>query len=212
MTYNEYISQFETIENPPKKKGFHRHHIVPKCVQIKNYGSVIDNRQIYVTPAQHLWLHILYDRENGTNYVGQLIRNSRIREQDIHCYEDCLPFNEEWTEQTHRRARGEKHPKYWLNKHHSEESNKKRSESCKGRIVSESTRSALSEALKGKPKTEEQKKKQSASMSGERNPRFGKPAANRGTVCWNDGSINKWSKECPGEGWHKGMIKKRKSA
>ena len=38
--------------------------------------------------------------------------------------------------------------------------------------------------------------------TGEGNPCFGK-------TCWNNGEINKFSAECPGEGWIKGRLKKK---
>ena len=85
--YVMYISQFETHINPPKRKGFHRHHIVPK-----SQGR--DDSQVYLTPAQHLWAHILYDRMTGKKTSCKLIAGSHIRKQDIHCYEDCLSYND----------------------------------------------------------------------------------------------------------------------
>ena len=94
-TYNNFISQFEIYESAPKKvKGFHRHHIVPEAVQRKLYGDVVDDRRVYVTPAQHLWLHILYDQENGTNTASRIISSSTLRKDDLKSYEDCLPLND----------------------------------------------------------------------------------------------------------------------
>ena len=60
--YVMYISQFEVLDNPPLKEGYHRHHIVPKSQQTEK-----DERCVYLTPAQHLWAHILYDRMTETN-------------------------------------------------------------------------------------------------------------------------------------------------
>lgn len=88
-SYNNFISQFEILENPPQKKGFHRHHIVPQSEQIEK-----DDRQVYLTKAQHLWAHILYDQENGTKTADWLISAAHMRKSDIHSYDDCLPFNE----------------------------------------------------------------------------------------------------------------------
>ena len=49
----------------------------------------------------------------------------------------------------------------------------------------------------GKHVSEETRKKISLSQSGENNSVFG-------TQWWNNGTINKRSKECPGEGWVRG--------
>lgn len=88
-TYNNFISQFEIINNPSKKKGFHRHHIVPVSEQVNP-----DNRQIYLTPAQHLWAHFLYDKENGTQTIERLLANYGVTKKEIKSYDDCLAFND----------------------------------------------------------------------------------------------------------------------
>ena len=46
----------------------------------------------------------------------------------------------------------------------------------------------------GKKHTEETKKHLSEVNKGENNPHYGKK-------CWNDGAVNKFSIECPGDGW-----------
>lgn len=92
-TYNNFISHFEIFENPPKKEGFHRHHIVPECLQKKLYGQVIDNRQIYVTQAQHLWAHILYDREHSTNSANRLLTICGKPADYFDCWEKCLAYS-----------------------------------------------------------------------------------------------------------------------
>lgn len=186
MTYNEFISQFQIYNNPTKKKGLHRHHIVPRSKQIET-----DNRCVYVTPAQHLWLHILYDQENGTHTACKLLGDSHIKKDDIHCYEDCLKYNEIDAlrrKELSKANKGEKNPRY-------------------GTSLTEETRKKLSVSLKGKPTwnkgvpiTEETRKK----ISGEKNGAYGKK-------WWTDGVNSVLSKECP-EGYRPGMAKKRKSA
>lgn len=125
-TYNNFISQFEIFDNPQCKVGFHRHHIVPISQQTKP-----DNRQVYLTKAQHLWAHILYDKENGTKTANKLITDSHIKKDNIHCYEDCLPYNDIKEANT-----GKKHP--GLNK---------------GHIVSEETKQKISIGVKGNTNT-----------------------------------------------------------
>ena len=72
--------------------------------------------------------------------------------------------------------------------------------------ISEETRKRMSEAQKRRIPvlhTNEYKNHMSTLYSGEGNPCFGK-------TCWNNGEINKFSAECPGEGWIKGRLKKKR--
>lgn len=168
--YSNFISQFEISEvNLPKKEGFHRHHIVPVCEQKKQYGKIIDNRQVYVTLAQHLWCHILYDKENGTQTRRRLV--SRLGEcglhiSDIHCYEDCLPLNN-----VVEPSLGTKNP-------HTEEWNNNISNAKKGKTFSEEHKRKLSETHKGK----------STWNKGKKCP---------GLYWWTNGIVNIRTKECP---------------
>ena len=75
-------------------------------------------------------------------------------------------------------------------KTHSEESRRNMSESQKGKTFSEETKRKLSEAKKCKTHSEEHKRKNSE--------------ARKGKKCWNDGVVNKFSIECPGDGWRLG--------
>ena len=63
----------------------------------------------------------------------------------------------------------------------------------------------------GKHLSEETRKKISLSLSGEKNPNFGKhethPMFGRKLSWWNNGTINKRSEKCPGQGWVRGCIK-----
>jgi hypothetical protein len=87
----------------------------------------------------------------------------------------------------------------------SEESKRKISESKLGKPRSEETRRKLSEANKGKTLSEETRKKISNLNRGENNAQYGKK-------CWNDGSVNKFFIEYPGDGWVLGMIKNSRCA
>ena len=86
-----------------------------------------------------------------------------------------------------------------------EEHKKNIGESSKGRIFTEQSREKMSNShlgkfvgekspWYGKKHTDETKKKLSEVNKGENNPQYGKR-------CWNDGAVNKFSIECPGDGW-----------
>ena len=65
-------------------------------------------------------------------------------------------------------------------------------------------------SMLGRHRSEETKKKISLSLSGEKHHMFGKRGEKCpvfGTQWWNNGAINKRSKECPGQGWVRGRIK-----
>ena len=110
----------------------------------------------------------------------------------------------------------------------------KRARSNTGKKLSEETKRKISEATKGKicgPLSKEHKEKLSKALSGKNNPFYGKqhdPEKKKemnektsrtmkgkipknidmfkGSIWWNNGTINKRSKECPGHEWNKGMI------
>lgn len=114
---------------------------------------------------------------------------------------------------------------------HSEETKKKMSEAHKGRVFTEEHRKKLSEARKGKyvgekhplyskSRSEETRRKLSEANKGENHPFYGKSHSeetrrkqseankgkNIGKKWWNDGQINKFMVECPGDGWIRGRI------
>ena len=84
-----------------------------------------------------------------------------------------------------------------------------------------SLHSAGNTYLKGKQFSEEHCKKISESLSGEKNPMYGKHRSaetrkkisearkgkNLGVHWWNDGVSCKHAKECPGEGWTRGRLR-----
>lgn len=101
----------------------------------------------------------------------------------------------------------------------SEEHRKKLSESQIGKHRPDETRKKISESLKGRTFSEETCKKMSESLSGEKNPMYGKHRSAetrhklsqslKGKTWWNNGVSNKKARECPGEGWQKGILKHR---
>lgn len=224
--YVMYISQFEVLDNPPLKDEYHRHHIVPKSQQTEK-----DERCVYLTPAQHLWAHILYDRAHGTKTATGILNQAFLKRENIHSLNDCLIFNE--VDRKNRISSSERRK----GTHQSEESNRKRSESHMGkntwikgrRHFTDGKTEVLSfECPEGfwegrLPVSEETRKKQSLAKIGKASWNKGKPSwnkggkapwvkcPNKGLLWWTDGKSNKYSLECPGEGWVKGMTKKRKS-
>lgn len=118
---------------------------------------------------------------------------------------------------------------------HTPEQIAKIAEANRGKKRSEETRRKISESNKGKimgPLSDEHRKKVSEALKGEKNPFYGKqhdpelkkqmnaktsatmkgrPPNNaewmKGKFIWNNGVINKRSKDCPGEGWVRGKVK-----
>jgi group I intron endonuclease len=95
-------------------------------------------------------------------------------------------------------------------------------EGASGAITSEEVKKKQSEAKKGKNNpfcgkkhTPETRKKISDAIKGENNPQYGKSLSEetrrkmseaiKGKKWWNDGAVNKFSMECPGDGWIPGM-------
>lgn len=151
MTYDNFISQFEILDNPPVKDGFHRHHIVPVSEQTEP-----DNRCIYLLPSQHLWAHVLYDQENGTNTADWLLKLAHLDE--VHSYEDCIPFDDTFgvtRQRISESLKGEKHPNY--GKHHSEETKEKirignlGNQNGLGVVHSEESKQKMSEKMMNRP-------------------------------------------------------------
>ena len=185
INYYSYISQFELLNGPQAKTGYSRHHIVPVSEQKRLYGDVVDNRQIYVTKAQHLWCHILYDQENNTNTAQYLLTQSHLNRDNIKCYEDCLPFNDiqdgmqgKHHSEESRRKMSANNSKPNLGKHLSEETRTKISKSLSGHEVSVETRLKISENNRGRghipwnkglAASDETKRKISKTLQGNKN-------------------------------------------
>ena len=86
----------------------------------------------------------------------------------------------------------------------------------KGKTLSAETRHKIAAANKGRHHSEETRHKIAAARKGENNPLFGKhlsdetrlklSAANKGKHWWNDGVSCKYSRECPGPEWTRGLL------
>lgn len=101
-------------------------------------------------------------------------------------------------------------------KHFSEETRNRLSDAHKGKHLSEETKMKISEARNGMKFSEETKRKISTNVSTEmKDPKQkGKHMKGlmdwhkeiKGAKWWNNGTTNKMSKECPGDGWVPGRI------
>lgn len=227
MTYTEYISQFQIFDNPPKKKGYHRHHIVPQSEQTEP-----DNRQIYLTWPQHFWAHILYDREHGTKTALMFLQLCGKPVEFFDCYAKCLAYTYTYKKKTESagqkislRISGKNHPLY--GKHLTNETKQKKSDSIKKIWQNQDYRNKMStiqketwsnvelkerhsEIIKKAWQNQEVKEKQSAAMKKVlNNPevRAKWSIVKIGTHWWNNGIINKLSRECPGEGFVLGRLR-----
>jgi len=119
------------------------------------------------------------------------------------------------TKFSYRPLHGENAPMF--GKSHSEETKRKMSEIRKGVKHTKNHRENISKALMGKSRPEEVKQKVSNTRK-MRNIGIGKKHSEKtkikmseigkGMVFWNNGKINKKSKECPGNDWKRGRLKK----
>lgn len=86
--YNEFVSRFPLQEKSVEKEGYEFHHIIPKSEQTEP-----DDRGVLLLPSEHLWAHVLYDRENGTETSKFIRTKCNLKLEDIHSYEDCLVYD-----------------------------------------------------------------------------------------------------------------------
>jgi DNA-binding transcriptional regulator YdaS (Cro superfamily) len=110
---------------------------------------------------------------------------------------------------------GENHPMYGRN--HTEETKRKMRQAHKGRKLPKEHRDKIARSLTGKVRPEEVRNK-IRNTRNERNSGYGNKhsqetknkmsKSGKGKVFWNNGEINTKSRECPGDGWVRGMIKK----
>lgn len=136
---------------PPKKKGFHRHHVIPK----HKGGTDDDENIVYLTPEEHAKAHL------------------DLFEQYGH-YEDAQAYNslkKHWLGS--RTITGYKQSPEHIAKRRASIDYEIVSQKLKGRIsptkdmkFDYQAKPNMSEALRGKSKTEETKRKISESLKG----------------------------------------------
>lgn len=228
MTYTEYISQFQVYDSPiEKREGFQKHHVVPEVEQQRLYGKIIDQRQVYLTYAQHMWAHILYDREFCTFTSSWFLITCRKPSEYFDCFEKCLAYSytlrKKDKERLRKSAETQRTPEY----------RKKVSERMKGNkngMHASRGKEPWNKGKKGCYSEEaiERMSKFRKTRTGEKAPNYGRYWYNNGIieVCsnecpegfvsgrltswWNDGNTSKLSKTCPGEGWTKGKLSYKK--
>lgn len=140
----------------PKKKGYHRHHVIPK----HQGGTDDDDNIVYLTPEEHAKAHLeLYEK------YGK--------------YEDAQAYNslkKHWLGA--RNLNGYKQSKEHIQKRRQSTDYSKVSASLKGRPsptkgmkFAYRAKPKISEAQKGKLKSEETKRKISESLTGKVSPK-----------------------------------------
>lgn len=199
-TYNNFISQFEIINKKPRKtpNGFHYHHIVPISEQTE-----FDDRGIMITPTQHLWAHILYDREHNTNTSSWLTNLCGKTMSFFDCWEKCLAYSYTLSKKQFKCHTQEA-------KKHFSQVHKGRPSGFKGHHPTEEARAIMSAKKKesyvgegnpfyNKKHSEESIRKMSESHKGN--------TAVKGMKWFNDGTTMKRAYECP-EGFKPGYLRK----
>ena len=104
MTYMEFIKK---CKPDVEKDLIQEHHIIPKSI----WNSRENRTTVKLSPAQHMWAHILYDKENGTNTRKAFIRFYSCKKEPS-SYKQCLFANEihrEYQEIRHKPT-GKFHP------------------------------------------------------------------------------------------------------
>ena len=215
MTYTEYISQFPVFDNPPKKKGYCYHHIVPECEQKRLYGSIIDKRGVLLSIAQHMWAHLLYDREFCTFTSSWFLVACRKPSEYFDCFEKCLAYS--YTLRKKEEARLEKSAKMQRTPEYRKKLSERQLEYYRNNPVSEEIRQKISSSLRGKfldrHASAEARKKMSEKRklrTGEKAPMYGRSGDKSpiyGRHWYNDGTNNVFTYECP-QGFVKGRLPK----
>ena len=137
---------------------------------------------------------ILHNRTEGGEGCSNPSEKTRQKMRDKKVGRKLTALHKEKVSQA---IRGENHPMH--GKNHSQESIRKMSEASSGEKNSNY----------GKSRDDKTRRKISEAMTGENNHMYGKK--NPGVLWWNNGVKNTRSKECPGNGWNRGRLKRMKN-
>ena len=206
--YNQLISKRQQ-ETPPENCYTETHHIKPKCLG----GTNETTNLVKLTAREHYIAHLLLAKIYNTYgmYAAVIYMqtgrfknrkfkfNSRlyqkIREEFANKMSQKMKGKTSWNKGKkmsndfkQKVSVAKKGNKYWVGKHHSEETKLKISEAHKGRYIGRTPT-----WLVGKPLSEAHKQKDREAILG--------------LKYWNNGIKNVRARECP-EGFVKGMIKK----
>ena len=209
--YNQLISKRQQ-ETPPENCYTETHHIKPKCLG----GTNETTNLVKLTAREHYIAHLLLAKIYNTYgmYAAVIYMqtgrfknrkfkfNSRlyqkIREEFANKMSQKMKGKTSWNKGKkmsndfkQKVSVAKKGNKYWVGKHHSEETKLKISEAHKGRYIGRTPT-----WLVGKPLSEAHKQKDREAILG--------------LKYWNNGIKNVRARECP-EGFVKGMIKKNKT-
>lgn len=125
MTYFEFISQFPIVDFSARarKKGFDRHHVIPRAIQIELFGEVIDDTCVLLTRADHIKAHWYYlqdypESDSQRTALRYLINNPKGTPESLEDLEEFLRPLDGWSysEEGLAKMRGywKGRPKPWL--------------------------------------------------------------------------------------------------
>lgn len=206
MNYlKHYCNLIRKAENRIALEGYiEKHHIFPVSI----YGD--NNKIVILTAREHYIAHVLLEKICIKRYG----LNHRITKKMICAHINMKGKNRYYNSKLYEYSRKRRSENMkgtgnsFYGKTHSEETidKMKQKRALQKIIHTEESNIKRSLATKGIPKSNETKIKMSKNHG-----KYwkGKKPWNCGTFWWNDGKSNKMSKECPGDGWVRGIIKNK---
>jgi hypothetical protein len=200
-----YCNLIRKAENRIPPEGYtEKHHTFPVSIYGKN------NRVVVLTAREHYIAHTLLERI----YIKRYGLEHRKSKKMICAHMNMKGKNRYCNSMLYesvRRKRSENMKgcgNSFYGRTHNEDTITKMKEKRALQKIVNAKESNLKRSLatKGVLKSEDTKIKMKNNHS-----RYwkGKKSWNSGTFWWNDGEKNKMSKECPGDGWNRGMIKNK---
>lgn len=195
-----YIKFIELCVEKNEVSASHKydnHHICPKAKDMfPEYKSLIQNswNNAKLTPRQHFIAHIILYKSFPSIFSVKhaVCMMSFVGKYTSKDYQKMKMLNSDIFKNNHERSR-------------------KISESLKGKIVSDDAKKNMSIARKNSQKVKEHILKMNAARRGVTTSDKQKKVVSErtlGTKFWNNGVICKRSKECPGEGYILGRLRK----